>query len=64
MKEVAFNIMCEDPRVAKATEGTSTECPSVIAAKKAAKDKPQYTDPIIRARLGLPPLPKSEQAPQ
>ncbi len=65
MKEVAFNIMCEDPRVAKATKGTANECPSVKAEQqKTAEGQHKYTDPIIRARLGLPPLPKSEQAPQ
>jgi len=65
MKEVAFNIMCEDPRVAKATKGTTNECPSVKAEQqKTAAGQHKYTDPIIRERLGLPPIPESEQAPQ
>lgn len=57
--------LCQKPEIAKAMEAAGTPCPG---AKKAASAgtvspvasapvaQPQYTDPIVRARLGLPPL--------
>ncbi len=57
--------LCQKPEIVKAMEAAGTPCPG---AKKAASAgtvspvasvtvaQPQYTDPIVRARLGLPPL--------
>lgn len=76
MKEVAFRIMCEQPDVYSASQGTNHPCPTPPQIKTETKlhpapvmgasdiVEPQWTDPYIRARLGLPPIPKSMQAPQ
>ena len=76
MPEVSFRIMCEQKDVYSASQGTSHPCPNPPEIKVAeeqhpapmmnSKDimDPQYTDPYIRQRLGLPPLPKSMEAPQ
>jgi len=64
MTEISFNIMCQSKEVAEASKGTNHQCPSVVAEEKATKGHPKHTDPIIRRRLGLPPLPESEAAPQ
>ena len=65
-KDIAFNIMCQEDDFREAAALTDKPCGS-IAAKTAsaslpvaelAVEKPQYTDPFVRQRLGLPPLSK------
>lgn len=58
--KAAVALMCQDADVAAAMKIAGTPCPgtekvaSAPAAEQSAKVK--YTDPIIRRRLGLPPL--------
>jgi len=65
MKAAAMALMCNDPMNKEALELTGYTCPQTAKAQKtaamaASAEQPQYTDPIIRARLGLPPLPESK----
>lgn len=63
--------LCQKPEIAQAMAAAGTPCPGaknaaaadlmgppvpVALAQADAPAQPQYTDPIIRARLGLPPL--------
>ena len=60
MKAAALALMCTDPANKDALELTGFVCPQTAKAKQAAQTQAQsnekYTDPIVRARLGLPPL--------
>lgn len=68
MKAAAMALMCNDKDNREALELTGFECPQTAAKKKdkvatapaassvAMADGGQYTDPIVRARLGLPAL--------
>ncbi len=64
MKAAAMALMCNDPDNREALESTGYECPQTTKARKgnaavqaaAQPSQEQYTDPIVRARLGLPPL--------
>jgi hypothetical protein len=63
MKAASMALMCTDIRTRRALEVTGFNCPNhldgqpkVAATAKSAEVQEQYTDPIIRARLGLPPL--------
>lgn len=69
MKAAAMALMCNDKDNREALELTGFECPQTAAKKKDQKvatapaassvamaDGGQYTDPIVRARLGLPAL--------
>jgi hypothetical protein len=56
MKAAAIARMCMDSDNRASLEMTGFVCPQTVQAQKAAADQPQYTDPIIRARLGLAPL--------
>jgi hypothetical protein len=67
MKAAALALMCTDAANMEALELTGFVCPQTAAKSKAAEakavpakvsaaDQPQYTDPIVRARLGLDPL--------
>ena len=67
MKAAALALMCTDSANMEALELTGFVCPQTAAKAKAAEakaapakvsaaDQPQYTDPIVRARLGLEPL--------
>lgn len=62
--KAATALMCQKPSIAAAMKEAGTPCPAP-AAQAAASTSPaaqadvaqvQYTDPIIRRRLGLPPL--------
>jgi hypothetical protein len=55
MKAAAMALMCTDARNREALELTGFVCPQ--SEKKSDKNAGvQYTDPVVRARLGLPPL--------
>jgi hypothetical protein len=65
MKAAALALMCTDTANREALELTGFECPQTTKAKAdqaaatkaaAAAQQPEYTDPIVRARLGLPPI--------
>ena len=62
MKAAALARMCMDDENLDALEMTGFECPQTTRARargqEAAKrpEHTQYTDPIVRQRLGLPPL--------
>jgi hypothetical protein len=63
-KAAALALMCNDADNREALESTGFECP--VTTKKKASDKKavaqteEYTDPIVRARLGLPALTASK----
>lgn len=54
MKAAALALMCTDEANRTALELTGYECPQTTKAREAKSE--QYTDPIVRHRLGLPPL--------
>lgn len=57
MKAAALALLCTDEDNRKALELTGFECPKPKKAEVvAATANEQYTDPIVRNRLGLPPL--------
>ncbi len=64
MKGAAMALMCNDPDNKAALEMTGYECPQSTKArngnpavqKAASAEQEQYTDPIVRNRLGLAPL--------
>lgn len=61
MRAAALARMCMDADNREALELTSFECPQTArdrqrAAAAASAPVPEHTDPIVRARLGLPPL--------
>lgn len=56
MKAAALALMCTDVNNREALEMTGFICPQTLASKKQEAASPQYTDPIIRQRLGLSPL--------
>lgn len=68
MKAAALALMCTDPANREALELTDFECPQTKREREAGKTAAapageptmasgeRYTDPIVRARLGLPPL--------
>ncbi len=62
MKAAALALMCTDSANREALELTGFECPQTTKAKSqktasaTSTDQPEYTDPIIRHRLGLAPL--------
>lgn len=64
MKAAALALMCKDADNREALELTGFECPQTTKARNgnmavqqhAQASQEQYTDPIVRARLGLPPL--------
>lgn len=66
MKGAAMALMCNDTKNKEALELTGYECPQTtrdrhgnVALQRAVQpSQEQYTDPIVRARLGLPPLTK------
>lgn len=68
MKAAALALMCKDADNREALELTGFECPQTTKARNgnmavqqhAQASQEQYTDPIVRARLGLPPLPASK----
>ena len=60
-RSAALARMCMDDLNREAMELSGYECPQTTAAKAKAKAEVvagavQHTDPIVRARLGLPPL--------
>lgn len=63
MKGAAIARLCMDKDNREALEMTGTECPQTTKAKekantRATAEQQQYTDPIVRDRLGLAPLPQ------
>jgi hypothetical protein len=65
MKAASLALMCKDADNREALELTGFECPQTTKARGgslalqqnvAQPLQAQYTDPIVRARLGLPPL--------
>ncbi len=54
MKAAALALMCKDPDNREALELTGFVCPQTERERQAKSE--QYTDPIVRSRLGLPPL--------
>lgn len=69
LAKAAVARLCQKADIAKAMEAAGTPCPGTPVAKKAETSQPvtvssavnagstaQYADPIIRQRLGLPPL--------
>jgi hypothetical protein len=58
MKAAALALMCTDPMNREALELTGFKCPqSKDESQRVVKaDGTHYTDPIVRARLGLSPL--------
>lgn len=61
MKAASLALMCTDSANKEALELTGFTCPQTAKAEKDAKvaatSDEKYTDPIVRARLGLKPLP-------
>lgn len=62
MKAASLALMCTDAANKEALELTGFVCPQSAKAEKDAKaaavtSDEKYTDPIVRARLGLKPLP-------
>ena len=68
MKAAAMALMCTDPANKEALELTGYECPQTTKARKGNMavqaavfpSQEKYTDPIVRARLGLAPLPEAK----
>jgi hypothetical protein len=68
MKAAAMALMCTDAANKEALELTGYECPQTTKARKGNMavqaavfpSQEQYTDPIVRARLGLAPLPEAK----
>ena len=57
MKAAALALMCTDPANREALELTGFKCPQRKPEQQVVQgDGERYTDPIVRARLGLPPL--------
>jgi hypothetical protein len=61
MKAASLALMCKNADNREALELTGFECPQTTKAKAEAKKvaeatQPEVTDPIVRARLGLPEL--------
>ena len=57
MKAAALALMCTDAGNREALELTGFACPQRRAGERTGQsDGERYTDPIVRARLGLPPL--------
>lgn len=61
MKAAALARMCMDPDNKEALELTNFECPQTARARSRAEanasaPRPDVTDPIVRSRMGLPPL--------
>lgn len=57
MKAAAMALMCSDPANREALELTGYECPQAKREReKQAAGQVEYTDPIVRHRLGLAPL--------
>jgi len=67
MKAASMALMCTDIRTRRALQVTGFHCPNTLegypapvaaapGAAPVAAASPQYTDPYVRARLGLPPL--------
>lgn len=59
MKGAAMALMCNDKANREALELTGFECPQTTRDRKVAEaqaSKQEITDPIIRARLGMPEL--------
>lgn len=58
--KAATALMCQKPSIAAAMKEAGTPCPSgaktAAAPAQANVAQVEYTDPIIRRRLGLPPL--------
>lgn len=66
MRGAALARMCMDADNREALETTGFTCPQTEKAKKdektaAAVAQPEYTDPVVRARLGLEPLPTAKK---
>lgn len=66
MNDVALALLCQGDANRKAIEATGRSCPGEAPKQQAtattysvtaSPSTEQYTDPIIRRRLGLPPLP-------
>ena len=60
-KAAAMALMCTDRANREALELTGFVCPQTArdqqrASFNAATQSPEYTDPIVRSRMGLPPL--------
>lgn len=63
MRAASMALMCTDAANKEALELTGYECPQTTREKQkgqksAAASQEQYTDPVVRARLGLPALTK------
>lgn len=56
MTEAAMLLMCNKASVREAMKLAGTPCPESAATTAAEAPKVEYTDPIIRRRLGLEPL--------
>jgi hypothetical protein len=65
MRGAALARMCMDADNREALEITGFPCPQTEKAEKdrkaAAVTQQQYTDPVVRARLGLEPLPTDKK---
>lgn len=64
MNDVALSLLCQSDANRKAVESTGRSCPGIARASEVttssvttSQSTEQYTDPIIRKRLGLDPLP-------
>jgi hypothetical protein len=64
-KDIAFNIMCQEDDFRDAAATTDHPCGSKVMAKAEndttpliakQEQKMEYRDPLVRTRLGLPPL--------
>lgn len=64
MADAALALMCQKAAVAEAMKASNKPCPTAkaapgstpVATTNTASAKYEYTDPIVRARLNLPPL--------
>lgn len=73
LTDVALALLCQSDANRRAVESTGHLCPGTTAPLAKAKgevnttatvsDDQKYSDPIVRARLGLPELDKTPQAP-
>jgi len=55
-KAAAVALLCKDDENRDALESTGFECPQTKREREQKAGGEQYTDPIVRARLGLPAL--------
>lgn len=56
LDRVARQRLCQKPEIERAMKDAGMPCQAPVERRGEAVDQPQHTDPIVRQRLGLPPL--------